>query len=66
VLHNSSVKYLGGCSNCWPGEYDLIGVLGIGNSIALLQIQRVVRKLEDPSCFGAPSGSFGWLGGWVG
>jgi hypothetical protein len=47
-------------------EYDLIGVLGIGNSIALLQIQRVVRKLEDPSCFGAPSGSFGWLGGWVG
>ena len=62
VLHNSSVKYLGGCSNCWPGECDLIGVLGIGNSIALLQIQRVARELENPSCFGAPSGFFGWSG----
>lgn len=63
MLHNSSVKYLGGCSNCWPGESDLIGVLGIGSISALLQIQRVVRKLEDPSCFGGSSDFFEWSGG---
>lgn len=69
MLQNSSVEYLGGCSNCWPGECDLIGVLGIGSISALLQFKgsseslKILLALVAPLIFWVVR--WGWRGFWV-